>query len=464
MFPLHDRILGAVPEYDRYPTLDDLEEAESRFAALPGVASRRIGVSRAGRPIRCLEVGDGPLHAVLVGAPHPEELVGTLTLSYLLPLLADTDLAAQLGFRVSAILTADPDGVELNASWVAEPHDLEGFLLRAYRPARSEQFEWTFPIEHERYAFTRPLPEAQAVMDVVDRAPVDLYMGLHNERVAGASFSLSSDDGPLRGELAEALATTGLPVHRGEPKRPYVRAFAPGVYAAFALPDAYEHHARYGTDPAVALDHGTTGEHYAAAAWDCFTLTAEVPYFTSAKVADTGPAGMTRREAKLRGIELEDECRRWLWDRYLAVAELLTQTTPWQRSVHEYLVRSADDLRAERSQVEREPEFGDEATVAQMLTSIHLRELTTLAHVGRFATMLAAEPERDERLDQPGAEALAKVRARAPHLAAAAAVEPVPIRRLVQAQLAALLYGLDAVRERYRPARPRPASSRHSSP
>jgi hypothetical protein len=461
MFPRYDELLKGVPEYERYPTLEEYEQEIERLAASPHVARREIGRSRDGRPISCLEVGDGPLHAVLVGAPHPEELAGTLLLTHLVPLLAESELASQLGFRFSIVPVADPDGMALNGAWVREPHDLEGFLTRAYRPALSEQFEWTFPIEYKRFAFTRPLPEGRAVMQVVDAGPVDLFMGLHNEHVAGAYVYLSHDDEALRERVAATLAETELPAHRAEPETvPSVHELGPGAFAAFALPDEYEYHDLHGADPAAVLDHGTAADHYAETVWDCFTLVAEVPYFTTVKAADVSPGGLSRREARLRGVDLEDGYRQWLWERYLTVAEALTGTTPWQRSVHDYLATARDTLRAERRQVEQGPEFEAEATVAQVLDSIHLRELRTLAHLGRFAMMLAAEPASDERLDEAGAEALARIHARVPQLAAAAAVRPVPLRRLVQAQFAVLLYGLEAVRERYRPAHPRPEGRR----
>jgi len=80
--------------------------------------------------------------------------------------------------------------------------------------------------------------------------------------------------------------------------------------------------------------------------------------------------------------------------------------------------------------------------------------------VGHFANMLAAEPEQSQALADLRAEAEAKVRERAPQLASAGGLEPVPVRALVQCQLAALLCTLVAVRERYRPAHPRPSTAR----
>jgi hypothetical protein len=133
-----------VPAYERYLLLDELEASTDRFAAAhPTVEVWRAGASRGGHEIRCLEVGGGPLRAALVGAPHPEEPIGTLVLDFLLPLLVETDLTERLGFSFSVVKVRDPDGMRLNERWFADPGDLVGFLLRQYRPPFVEQFGWT---------------------------------------------------------------------------------------------------------------------------------------------------------------------------------------------------------------------------------------------------------------------------------------------------------------------------------
>ena len=86
--------------------------------------------------------------------------------------------------------------------------------------------------------------------------------------------------------------------------------------------------------------------------------------------------------------------------------------------------------------------------------------LDTLARLGQFAGMLAAEAQQDDVLRDLHDEAVLEVRTRAERLAAAGGVEPVPIRALVQCQVASLLCALVATRDRYRPARSRPAEPR----
>jgi len=456
VFPWFGDIVAGVPACDRYPLLAELEESTDRLAAAhPEVEVWSPGASRAGHAIRCIEIPGGAHEALLVAMPHPEEPVGALALEYLLPLLAG-GLAEELGFNFSAIKCADPDAARLNEPWFGEPYDLAGYLLRAYRPPLRDQFEWTFPVEYKRYAFTRPLPEAAAVMEVIGRRPLDFYMSLHNAGFSGAYFYLSSADTRLQEELARVLTAAGLPPDCGEPEMPYMQKLGPGIYRNISLADDYEFYASYGADPAAVLGSGTSSDAYAEAMWDCFTFVAEVPHFTSARIADTAPAGISRREAKLRGIEAQDQLSRWLHDRYVRAAARLTTETPWQRTVHAYLSEVKDDLRAERVQTETEPAFEIEATVAQLLDQVYLRELRTLAVVGQFAAMVKAEPEQDEVLRELHDEAVTEVHTRADRLASAGGLQAPPIRALVQCQVAALLCALVATRDRYRPVRPRP--------
>lgn len=458
MVPRYEDVVAGVPDHERYLSVEQLETSTDRFVAThPGVEVWTAGASRAGHAIRCIEVGDDPLRVVLAGAPHPEEPVGTLVLEYLLPLLAETDLAQRLGFRFSVVKVCDPDGMRLNEAWFAEPGDLAGFLLRQYRPPFVEQFEWTFPFAYKGYAFRRPLPEARAVMEVLHRGPLDLYMGLHNAHCSGAYFYVSHDDATLTRELAAVLAAAGLPPHRGEPEMPYLRAFGDAVFEAFDLRDDYEYYARYGVAPAAVLQGGTSSDAYAASVWDCFTLVAEVPFFTSERAADRSPAGVSRAEAVRQGIELEREYAAWLAARYAEAAAELHEASPWQRALHAYLVAVKDDLRAEAEMVAREECFAEEATVAQLFSSVHLRELDVLSHVGHLAGMAAAGPADSGTLRAVRAAAEEKVRTRAAQLASGGGIRPVPLRTLAQAQLAALLCALDAVRERFRRRRPRPS-------
>jgi hypothetical protein len=75
-------------------------------------------------------------------------------------------------------------------------------------------------MEYKRCGFTRPLPEARAVMEAVHRRPLDLYMGLHNSNFSGAYFYLSAEDAVLQDELAALLCTRVAVRERYRPAHP----------------------------------------------------------------------------------------------------------------------------------------------------------------------------------------------------------------------------------------------------
>jgi hypothetical protein len=157
---------------------------------------------------------------------------------------------------------------------------------------------------------------------------------------------------------------------------------------------------------------------------------------------------------------MEREHAAWLHSRYVVAAAELTGESPWQRALHAYLAGVNDDLRAQDEMGTREPQVADEATVAQLFSSLYLRELDVLSRYGHLAGMAAAGPPGNEVLAAIAAAAEDKLRSRVLQLTVAGDIAATPVRTLVQAQLAALLCTLDAVREHFRPAHPRPPAPR----
>jgi hypothetical protein len=457
-FPCYDDIVSSLPAAAGLPGVDQIEAATDRLLAADArVTARPCGVSRAGHPLRCLEVGDGPLRAVLLGLPHPDEGIGELVLAHLIAVLLSTDLSERLGFRFSIVRVGDPDGARLNEPWFGRPADLATYVLSAYRPAAGDDPEWSFPVSCKRYAFTRPLPETAAIMSVVDREPTDCFMALHSSSFCGAHFYLSDDDETLRSDLLATIDAAGLPRHLGEPEAPYVERLGEAVYRQFGLSAEYDYLAGCGIDAAAVLESGTSSADYAATAWDAFSLIAEAPLFSTPMIADRGGSGVTRHAARLAGIEREQEHVDWLKARFPEVAARLVAESPWLRAARSYLIAAKTDLKAERARLGGDPTMATEATVAQLVDSVQLRELGALRPLGQFAAMVRADPvaAADPVLAAYADEAEQRARERLPLLAAEAAVEPVPLRRAAQLQLAALLCALDCVRERFRPRRPR---------
>ncbi|MEU2992377.1 M14 family zinc carboxypeptidase, partial [Streptomyces griseoincarnatus] len=105
---------------DRYLTVAEVSAAARRLASrYPGAGRlRRVGTSRAGRPLEMLSVGHGPAHVLVVARPHPDEPVGAVTALSLAERVARGDgrTPATDPARVTwdLVLCLDPDGAALS--------------------------------------------------------------------------------------------------------------------------------------------------------------------------------------------------------------------------------------------------------------------------------------------------------------------------------------------------------------
>ncbi|MEM1650097.1 MAG: hypothetical protein QXX47_04410, partial [Sulfolobales archaeon] len=79
------RVLEGVPDFRGFMTFKELEDSTDMLAREYRDVVRVVdaGSSRCGERIRALIIGRGSKTALLFGAPHPNEPIGTLTLEYL---------------------------------------------------------------------------------------------------------------------------------------------------------------------------------------------------------------------------------------------------------------------------------------------------------------------------------------------------------------------------------------------
>jgi len=277
-------VAGPAPELLANPR--ELQSRTDRLRADPSVEIRRIGASARGAPIELISLGSGPRDALIVGCPHPNEPVGCLTVEALIGRLR-RDPAAGHGFRWHFIKAIDPDGLELNRSWLKGPRTPERYFDGFFRPAFDRQPEYSFPLKAGAYGFDRSTPENQAWRAALELTRPAFQASLHNADYGGAFYLLSR---PLPG-LAEALsrqpAEAGLTVNPvGEPFADFA-PFRPGV---FAFPDIAAAAA------AGAWSAGDSSAGYAAARYGTFSLVSEVPFWDDARLRDGAPSGRTLGE------------------------------------------------------------------------------------------------------------------------------------------------------------------------
>src|SRR5262249_12813986 len=267
--------------------------------AFPGVARvEPVGRSSEGRPIDLLTVGHGRRRVLLIGAPHPNEPIGTLTVDFLARTLCEDErLLHDLDITLYAVPVADPDGLVLNEGWFEGQFSVLHYARHFYRPPHREQVEWSFPVDYRTLRFTTPTPETQTVMRVMERVRPTVFYSLHNAGFCGVYFYVSHDRPALYPALHGLVDAHGLPLHPGEPEVPYLRTLAPAVYALFGVADTYDYYAtRLAEDPAALIEAGTSSDDWLRRLdGDAFSVVCELPYYSAPALADATPSGRSRR-------------------------------------------------------------------------------------------------------------------------------------------------------------------------
>lgn len=388
--------LDRVPDHREFFTLDELRaRARALVAEFPGIARlETAGASAEGRPIELLTVGHGRRPVLLVGVPHPNEPIGTLTIDFLTRLLCEDDaLRARLDVTLFAIPVADPDGFVLNEGWFKGTFSPLRYACEFYRPPHREQVEWSFPVDYKTLQFSTPAPETATVMRVMERVRPEVFYSLHNAGFCGVYFYVSRDRPALVPRLHELVASQGLPLHRGEPEVPYLKTLAPAVYELFSIEDTYEYLARtLGEDPAALIEAGTCADDWLKrVGGDPFSLVCELPYFTSPALDDMSPAAVTRRDAVLAGTARELA----LVAETAACFERIAGQVPdhrLTRSVRDHLAKAPKRLAAERANA-ASPDYARLATRAEVMDatvcSVFYHTLY-LGEVFRLASMVGA--------------------------------------------------------------------------
>jgi hypothetical protein len=432
-------LLARVPDFQEFLTLDELRASSRRLVAeFPALARlETVGASAEGRPIELLTIGSGAVPALLLGVPHPNEPIGTLTLEFLCRLLCeDADLRAGLDATVHVVKVADPDGLVLNEGWFKGGFSPLRYALEYYRPPHREQVEWSFPAEYRTLRFTTPSPETACVMRVMERVRPRFFYSLHNAGFCGVYFYVSHERPALFTALHDLVASQGLPLHRGEPEVPYLRTLAPAIYALFGIDDAYEYLARtLGEDPAPLIEAGTSSDDWLRRVSEAFSLVCELPYYTAPGLEDTGPAGTSRRAAVVTGLSrieaLHAECAR-------AFAALRGRTPEHRltRSVTDYLEKTPKRLAAARAHAQS-PDYAREATRAEALDATTCKAFYHFLYLGevhRLAGMVGEQRLADELR--------ARLAALIDEVERESALRVLPLRALVAIQAGAGLLAL----------------------
>jgi len=443
-------ILNDVPDYQVFLTVDELKASSRQLAKkYPHIVETLpIGHSRQGDPIEAIKIGNGPRQALLFAMPHPNEPIGSMMLEYLsLRLAEDNVLRESLGYTWYLIKCIDPDGTRLNEGWFKGPFSIENYARHFYRPPSFQQAEWTFPVDYKTLHFHDPLPEAQALMALIEQTRPDFIYSLHNSGFGGAYFYISHEAPPLYEPFYKLVESQDLPLHLGEPEMPYMTEYASAIYKVPFIAEAYDFlEEQTGTDPAEIIKGGTASFDYARAFCDPFCLVCEMPYFYDPTIRDTSPSDMVRRDAILQRVEQAREDLNFLEEQYNAVKNELTVPSPFRDSIEETLRTSMQRLTAQENWARTDPRTAEMATVAEKFDSLMIHRFYQLLSKGMLVRLLdtqTAATGESPTLSSAREAAKAAFESHSADLETELDYTVIPIQKLVRVQLGSALLAAD---------------------
>ncbi len=442
-----DALLDAIPDYQEFLTVDEMDASSKRLAEQypDSVELFEMGRTRDDHPLYCLKIGSGSKNALLFGCPHPNEPIGAMMLEYLSRTLAeDDDLRSQLDYTWYIVKSWDADGTKLNEKWFKGPFTLYNYARNFFRPAGHQQVDWTFPIDHKNLHFHNPIPETQAMMDLIDRIQPTFIYSLHNAGFGGVYWYITDEIKSVYEAMGQAAARQGIPLSLGEPEAPYCITFAPAIYKMLGIEQHYDYLEQYGiAEPEKDIKCGTSSADYSYGRHGSFTLVTELPYFFDPRIADLSPGDITRREAMEKNLGFADEIDTFVCEILDHTKAYLNPDNPFKLALEAFTdVKNTHE--ATRKMISENPDFAKTATNAEIFDNLLISKFYKLLMLGLLfrahETELSALPDSAEEeprqtLASAAEQAKERLRELSAELEEKINYEVIPIKKLIAIQL-----------------------------
>lgn len=396
-----DCVISCIPDYTHFLTPAELDESTRRLAREypDAVEVFEAGLSRQGRPILCLKIGNGPRNALAFGCPHPNEPIGAMMLEFFSEELArNAALREELGFTWYLIKCIDIDGAVLNQGWFKGPFTLSNYASHFYRPAMQDQVEWTFPVEYKALRFDSPLPETRALMRIIERARPQFVYSLHNAGFGGVFWYMTHELEAVYRKLPPLARAAGVPLQLGEPEVPYARAFSPAVYSLITVEQSYDFHEKYtSAPPEETIRFGASSMGYAGRFADAFGLVSELPYFYDRMVDDISQAEGTRRDAIVQGCGKWRSNARFIRTQLTSIEPLLSRGNPFYRALGDFLAMGVQEFDAKEAWARSDPALLVPAKRCEVFDNLYASEFYCMLQLGLLARLPENELEHPQR-------------------------------------------------------------------
>lgn len=431
----------AVPRYDSFLIVEDHRDRDRDLAAEHDhVSYEALGESSHGEPLWAVTVGEGSRTALLLGAPHPNEPIGSVTVDFLLRELATNEsLRASLDYEFVCVPVSDPDGTRRNEGWFDGPFTLSNYALNFYRPPPGRQVEATFPVDHEDYSFDDPIPATRAVADLIEAHRPEFVYSLHNTGFGGCYYVCSEPLNPLHGSLTSLPEEYGVPLDRGEPEFYGSEAYDDAVFHLTTFEDRYEGvQENEDVAPSDELIGGNAYDYAVRFDEDVVEFLVELPYFHDPRFGDGTNLDRTREAVIREGVESRRRLAADILAAVRPVSDLLPDT-PMAREAEGAIRHFRELLDEKLDWAESAAEADEPATVAGEVSELYVKQYDLLLYVGMLLRSIdraasAADPAAHERLVAAKAELDDLFHERIGHMREHLDYEAIPIWKLVAIQ------------------------------
>jgi hypothetical protein len=429
--------------FDELLTIEELEAGTRRIATNPRVRVTPLGISRLGRPIEMISLGEGESDALIVGAPHPNEPAGAVTVERLIALMLHSE-REQRGYRWHFIKAIDPEGLRLNGGWLKKPRTLRNYLENFFRPALSRQPETTFPLELSDFTFSASTPENEAWQRAFALTRPALHATLHHCDFGGAFYSLSRALPAALNGLEAAVKAAGLTVNEVDDCLTADR-WTPAVTRYPTVLETTTRAKKLGVAWAFPWTLGDMSPGYGEARYGALSVLAEVPLWHSEALEDFSSSGVSRsdQQRELRAMSVAaHELVRCQMSRYDA-----SDLAPDAQECWWALEEGLKMMSAQGSEAESED---DRILSRHEFELMHTQNaLFILRNHGLLLSLanqvLLARPQDPAAL-ATREEALTALRREVARLEARSTLAPVPVRVMSGLQMAAIFVCADALR------------------
>ena len=403
-------VLSSVPDYKEFKTFRELEDSSDELVRefRDKVSISEIGRTRCGERIRALIIGKGSKKALLFGAPHPNEPIGTLVADYLSWVAASNEEFNKIFDYTWIIIKAiDIDGLRLNEGWFKKPFSIETYAKNYYRPAGNVQIEWSFPFRYKRYVFDKPVPETRALMSIIDTYKPDFIYSLHNAGFGGVYYYISEEAPLLYPILQLYPRSLGIPLSLGEPEAPWMKQLTTAIFKMPSAADYYDFVERQGLDPLQVIKHGGSSYDYAREINPrVIELVSEVPYLYDPRIEDLGesPEKILRRRAVLGALEWREKIYNIVKENYVETKKIIGERDLCSVSGRlmeslEYLIETMPkSIEAQRIWAKTDPSLERVATVAELFDNTYVSKFYSVLSLGMLYRLLSIEIENKREL------------------------------------------------------------------